>query len=124
MKVFSHHVYEYCKGIRNLVLHTLSTDDVEKAVARLVDAGIDHVVYPIKNGRSNLFFGADECVSVIRKINKDNLTHYTAEEDFILGIMLGYDRRKQCDRYLEIKAKERPLKLCQCALKGKESCCG
>ncbi len=122
MKVFNHHVYEYCKGLRNLVLHTLSAEDVEKAVARLVDAGIDHVIYPIKNGRLNLFFGASECVSVIRKINKDNLTDYTAEEDFILGMMLGYDRLKQCTRYLRIKEKEQSFKLFECALKGSESC--
>lgn len=118
MRVFNHHLYEYCKGLRNLVLHTLETNEVEAAVAKLDEAGIDHVVYPVNGIRSNLFFGADECVAVIRKIGKPRLTEYRSEEDFMLGIMLGYDRRRQCERYLEFKAREKPLKLCQCVLKG------
>jgi len=35
------------------------------------------------------------------KNKKENLNNYTDEEDFILGIMLGYDRYKQCDRFIK-----------------------
>lgn len=118
MRVFNHHLYEYCKGLRNLVLHTLETVDVEAAIQKLNQAGIDHVLYEIKNRRSNLFFGADECVEVIRKIGKESLTEYSPEEDFILGIMLGYDRKRQCERYLEFKAREDSMALCKCPLQS------
>ena len=35
-----------------------------------------------------------------------NLSAYTDEEDYILGIMLGYDRVKQCQRFLNRKFKK------------------
>ena len=40
---------------------------------------------------------------MLRRFNKRYLSELTAEEDFILGIMLGYDRVKQCERYLRVK---------------------
>lgn len=101
MQVFGHHVYEYRKGLRNLVLHTVSNDDLEDAVRRLKVAEIDCQIYPVKEtNRSNIFFGSKESVDVIRMIGKDDLCDYTPEEDFMLGTMLGYDRRQQCERYL------------------------
>ncbi|MGE4489334.1 MAG: DUF2023 family protein [Kiritimatiellales bacterium] len=106
MQVFCHHLYEYCKGLRNLVLHTMAAEDVALAVRKLEAAGIDHAAFPVSARRTNLFFGAAECVQVIRQIGKPKLTEYTAEEDFILGIMLGYERRRQCERYLKFKEKE------------------
>ena len=55
------------------------------------------------NGKNiNVYFGAEECVDVVKTLNP-NLTRLTAEEDFILGILLGYDRVKQCTRYMRIK---------------------
>lgn len=105
MEVFGHHLYEYCKGLRNLVLHTLLADEVDAALKRLDHAGIGFEVYPLGTKRVNLFFGSEECVEVIRQIGKPDLRDYTPEEDFILGIMLGYERRKQCERYLKFKSR-------------------
>lgn len=106
MQVFGHHVYEYRKGLRNLVLHTVSNLDLEAAVHRLEIAGIEYQTYPVKEtDRTNIFFGSDESVDVIRMIGKENLNDYTPEEDFMLGTMLGYDRRQQCARYLEQRVK-------------------
>ena len=106
MQVFGHHVYEYRKGLRNLVLHTLSEADLEAARHRLEVAEIEYEIYPVKDtDRHNIFFGAKESVDVIRLINKEDLCDYTPEEDFMLGTMLGYDRRQQCERYLEQRAK-------------------
>lgn len=107
MQVFGHHLYEYCKGLRNLVLHTIAAEDLATAVRRLESAGIDYVFYPVNEKRVNLFFGAGECVQVVREIDKPSLTQYTPEEDFILGIMLGYERRKQCERYLKFNTRHR-----------------
>ena len=36
-------------------------------------------------------------------MNITSLSNLTDEEDFILGTMLGYDRVKQCERYLRRK---------------------
>ena len=118
MQVFGHHLYEYCKGLRNLVLHTLENRDVNAAIQRLESAGIDYMTYPVNAKRMNLFFGATECVRVIRGFNKPSLTDYSPEEDFILGIMLGYERRRQCDRYLKQRESYSPPRLCRCAEKG------
>lgn len=43
-----------------------------------------------------------KCVDVVKTFSP-KLNELTAEQDFILGIMLGYDRVKQCERYLKIK---------------------
>lgn len=106
MQVFIHHIYEFEKGIRNLILHTISKDLLSFVENRLKSKNIAYEIYKLKNGRYNVFFGDDSCVNVIRKISKPNLSEYSPEEDFILGIMLGYDRKKQCDRYIQFKDKE------------------
>lgn len=105
MEVFIHHIYEYQKGIRNLILHTTDKSNIEIIKEKLNTENIDYIIYPLGKQRINVFFGAKECVAVIKNINKLSLTAYTPEEDFILGIMLGYDRRKQCERFLKFKEK-------------------
>ena len=40
-------------------------------------------------------------LEVIRIFGEKSLNLFSHEEDFILGILLGYDRIKQCHRYLE-----------------------
>ena len=103
MEVFVHHVYEYEKGLRNLVLHTTSSEYTHSILTKLSKRKIAYKIYDIGKGKINIFFGSRECVEVIERIGKDNLQEYTPEEDFILGIMLGYDRRRQCERYLNLK---------------------
>ena len=105
MEVFIHHIYEYQKGIRNHILHTTDKKNIEIIKEKLNSENIDYIIYPLGKQRINVFFGAKECVEVIKNINKLSLTAYTPEEDFILGIMLGYDRRKQCERFLKFKEK-------------------
>lgn len=108
MKVFTHHIYEYKKGLRNLVLHTMQASLRPEVEYRLERSGIAYQIYPLGNAKINVFFGADECVEVIRRIGKKSLKSYTPEEDYILGIMLGYDRLKQCHRYLQLLDETRP----------------
>ncbi len=100
MRVFVHHLYEYRKGLRNLILHTTSGVHQPEMERKLRKNDIAYEIYPLRNGRINVFFGARACVDVIRRIGKPSLSEYTPEEDFILGIMLGYDRLRQCERYL------------------------
>lgn len=100
LKVFNHHVYEYRKGLRNLALQTLPSEHEPWGSARLDQLGIDYLIYMAGKQNINVFLGDSECLDVIRQIGKFDLSRYTPEEDFILGIMLGYGRRQQCVRYL------------------------
>jgi hypothetical protein len=102
LKVFNHHVYEYRKGLRNLALQTLPCDHEGWISSRLDRLGIDYLIYPIGKQNINVFLGDSECLEIIRQIGKFKLSHYTPEEDFILGTMLGYGRHQQCIRYLSL----------------------
>lgn len=100
LKVLNHHVYEYRKGLRNLVLHTIPMSLKVWAEARLERDSIPYIVRPVSNRKINLFFGEKDCVDVIASFGNKKLNEFTPEEDFILGIMLGYGRLAQCCRYL------------------------
>ena len=65
------------------------------------------MAYPLGCSRVNLFFGNSLCVEVVRRIAKPNLTEWTEEEDFILGILLGYDKLQQCRRFLDFRERSR-----------------
>ncbi len=102
LRVFYHHIYEYKKGIRNLILTTEKAKYKEAIEKRLQHEKIDYVIHDIQGGKINVYFGEKACVDVVRTLNP-KLNELTAEQDFMLGIMLGYDRVKQCERYLKIK---------------------
>lgn len=111
MAVFEHLLYEYTKGIRGLVLHTFSIEEKEQIENKLTARGIDHLFQKITDKKMNVFFGNPECVEVVRLFGDKRLNEYSSEEDFILGIMLGYSREDQCKRYL--KTKHRAAKRCR-----------
>lgn len=99
-RLFHHHLYELGRGVRPLFLMTLATRDLPPLLARLERAGIDHFVQQVSPTKANLFFGRDAFVAVARALVTRPLNALTAEEDFMLGTMLGYDREQQCRRYL------------------------
>jgi len=101
MKVLCHHIYEYKKGLRNLVLHTMSSAELDLAEEKLRRNNISYFIQYVTSQKINIFFGKHQCVSIIRSFNKQSLSNFTPEEDFILGVMLGYDRLQQCERYIE-----------------------
>ena len=103
MEVFHHHLYEYKKGLRNLILHTAKINQKELIEKRLHDKNIPYVIYKVNKDKINVFFGNKYCINIIEQIGKSSLTDYTDEEDFILGIMLGYNRLEQCKRYMKRK---------------------
>ncbi len=105
MQVHSHHIYEYQKGLRHLVLHTMKASDREAAEESLRRKGIEYLITELVNGNINIFFGKKECVDVVRSFGDVPLNQLTVEQDFILGIMLGYDRLTQCTRYIKRRAK-------------------
>lgn len=101
MKVLSHHIYEYKKGLRNLVLHTMSSSLKHEALYKLEYNKIAYYVQKVTPEKINIFFGAEDCIDVIKHFNNSSLSDFTPEQDFILGIMLGYGRLQQCHRYLK-----------------------
>lgn len=107
MKVFLHHIYEYKKGLRHLVLYTTRKTEEQLVCRKLDRFGIDYVIYDIGLGKINVFFGDRACVDVVRSFGKHNVADYSDEEDFMIGTMLGYDRLAQCERYLRRKQRSR-----------------
>lgn len=103
MKVFTNHIYEYKKGVRQLVLYTMNRRYEAFACRRLERQGIAYVVMPVGVSTVNVFFGRRECLDAIRLMVTKPLNQLSPEEDFILGAMLGYDICMQCERYCERK---------------------
>ena len=69
LKVFLNHIYELKKGIRKMALFTTHSRNREFAVQRLETQGIDYVVQEVSGGRNvNIYFGAGECMEVVRII--------------------------------------------------------
>jgi hypothetical protein len=106
--IFNHHIYELKKGLRNLILFTMPRSDQEAAVRKLKSEGLAYLIQPVApdSDRVNIYFGNEVCIAVLARINKPYLVDFTEEEDFMLGIMLGYDRIKQCERYLREKERK------------------
>jgi hypothetical protein len=100
MKVFLHHIYEFKKGLRNLVLFTERVKERPFIEANLKKCGIEYAIFPLGKSRINVYFGHSACVDIVRRIGFDNLSSMSPEHDFMLGIMLGYNRIMQCERYL------------------------
>ena len=101
MNVFLHHIYEFRKGLRNLVLYTGSAALRDTVEARLTREHIAYVIQNLDNYKINVYFGNPVCVDVVRSFKGKALSRLSAEEDFMLGTMLGYDRIQQCVRYLQ-----------------------
>lgn len=105
MKVLMNHIYEFKKGVRQMVLFTFNKKYEHYAVARLERLHIHYLIQPVGNERLNLFFGKKECLDAIRLMVTRPLNKLSPEEDFILGAMLGYDICAQCERYCERKCR-------------------
>lgn len=105
MKVLMNHIYEYKKGVRQMVLFTFNKRYEDYATARLKRQNISYILQPVGNDCINLFFGRKQCLEAIRLMVTRPLSQLTPEEDFILGAMLGYDICAQCERYCERKCR-------------------
>ena len=103
IRIFLNHIYEFKKGVRNMVLYTMSKEHVEFAIRRLKNQKISYMIQEVGTNKINLFFGKAECMEAMRHIIIRPLNQLTAEEDFILGAMLGYDLCQQCKRYCSKK---------------------
>lgn len=86
-----------------MVLYTMSRKHEEFAIRRLKNQKISYMIQEVGTNKINLFFGKPECMETMRHIIIRPLNQLSAEEDFILGAMLGYDLCQQCKRYCNKK---------------------
>ena len=103
MKMLLHHIYEFRKGVRDLVLCTLCPTCAGLLIERLRSQGIDYLLQPVTEQKVNLYFGKRSCLDAVQTFVDKPLNKLTPEEDFMLGIMLGYDISMQCERYCKRK---------------------
>ena len=100
-------IYGYKHGIRPLVLQTMQMEDKDAIEARLKRDDLNYHLQPAPGGKNlNVFLGDKACVDVVKTFGDTPLGKLTPEKDFILCVLLGYDKTKQCERYLKLKDKE------------------
>ncbi len=100
LKVFMHHIYEYKKGLRSLILTTEKSSNKEYIKYRLEKENIPYLIHDVSDKMINVFFGNEDCIKVVSTFDK-HLNKLPPEKDFMLGIMLGYDKILQCKRYMQ-----------------------
>lgn len=99
MELFSNLIYEYKKGMRDLALFCCKSQDVEKFTNHLNKTDTQYLVFS-SCGKFNIFFGTPDCLEILNRFSSHELDKLTPQEDFILGIMLGYSREEQYKRFL------------------------
>lgn len=109
MKVFMHHIYEFKKGVRSLILCTMCNTCAEFVIQRLEKQRIEYLRQPVSDNKVNLYFGKRACLDAVRSFADKPLNRLTPEEDFMLGAMLGYDIGQQCERFCQRKMKATAL---------------
>lgn len=111
MSLIDHHIYEFKKEVRKLFLHTIPLYQKEELVRKLEKEGISYFISPLNGKAVNIFFGDYFFVKVVESFGPRKMNELSLEEDFILGIMLGYGHRQQCERFLSRKQKStKPVK--------------
>ena len=104
LKIFMHQIYEFKKGVRNLVLCTMCRTCASLLSERLERLGITHRIQSVTDSKVNLYFGNRMCLETVATFIHKPLNELSAEEDFMLGAMLGYDIAGQCERYCKRKS--------------------
>jgi hypothetical protein len=106
MKVLLNHIYEYQKGVRQMVLFTCNAKYENFATTRLQHQNIEYIIQKAGNTTINIYFGRKQCLDAIRMIVDRPLSQLSPEEDFIIGALLGYDICCQCERFCEKKQRQ------------------
>lgn len=107
MKVLMNHIYEYKKGVRQMVLFTCNARYEDFAVNRLKGQNIEYIIQRVGNANINVFFGRKQCLDAIRMIVDRPLARLSPEHDFIIGALLGYDICCQCERFCDRKKRQK-----------------
>ena len=96
MKMFMHHIYEFKKGVRSLVLCTMCRTCASIVAERLRGQQIGYMIQEVSEKKVNLYFGKQECLDAVKTFIHKPLNR--------LGAMLGYDISMQCRRYCDRKS--------------------
>ena len=104
MQLLSHVIYEIKKGVRHFALLSVSPSELPLIERRLAREAMDFHVADNGKTRFLVFLGDEDCVEVARRLG-DRLEGLSAERDFMLGALLGYDIRQQSRRYLRRSGK-------------------
>jgi len=96
-----HCLYELRKGVRQLFLLTIAQHEARAVQQRLLRERVSMHVQGVSSSKLNLYFGQSSHVEIARRIAVRPLNQLSPEEDFMLGILLGYERAQQCTRYLD-----------------------
>ena len=67
--MFTHHIQEYKKGLRALVLYTTKASNRDAIEERLTRERIDYHIQEVNGTKINVFFGNPICVAVIKQMN-------------------------------------------------------
>jgi len=121
MQVFYHLIYEYQKGLRDLCLFTCTIDLLQKVEKSLNLQGIEHLILRVGKDKMNAFFGMPACLKIVKQFSSQNLSVLTPEEDFILGMMLGYAKAQQYERFLKMKCDREDDRVSPCSFRGSTS---
>lgn len=70
IRIFLNHIYEFKKGVRNMVLYTMSKEHEEFAIRRLKNQKISYMIQEVGTNKINLFFGKAECMEAMRPSQK------------------------------------------------------
>jgi hypothetical protein len=90
---------------------TINRQELGLVLRKLEAHGIHHFVQELSPFKVNLFFGRPAFVAVARAFVTRPLNALTAEEDFMLGTLLGYDQEQQCRRFLVRTGRDMPDEL-------------
>ena len=98
LRVFHHHIYEYKKGIRNLILTTEKSKYKTSISERLDKENIDYLIHDIAQDKINVYFGAKECVDVVKSFKNTIdviLANGKLEEDKYVGYIQFNDGKRR-----------------------------
>ena len=97
--VISTYIYEIKKGTKPLALVTVPINMADKCIDKIIKNNLFYCLQKVNN-KINIFFGNNVCIELAKGLIQKDLSKLSPHEDFILGIMLGYNRIEQCSRYL------------------------
>lgn len=101
MELFKNLIYEHKKGMRDLALYTCKKEKIKYFEKLLHLTKTNYKIMHLPPNKYNIFFGNKECLNILENFSSENLNKLTPQEDFILGIMLGYSRNEQYARFLK-----------------------
>lgn len=58
IRIFLNHIYEFKKGVRNMVLYTMSREHEEFAIRRLKNQKISYMIQEVGTNKINLFLAS------------------------------------------------------------------